>query len=107
MCCVTGVLRLVLRWCVLGVVLSVRGHVGLLDVVLSPSTLACPCVATLDSPRIATLGSPWERAACNFLIIFSHCFFSLAAAGISFLIFSNNSVAASTVLSSSVVVGMR
>ena len=102
-----GVLRLVLRWCVLGVVLSVRGHVGLLEVVLSPSALACPGVATLDSPRIATLGSPWERVACNFLIIFNHCFFSFAAGGISFFIFSNNSVAALTVLSSSDITGMR
>ena len=62
-------------------VLSVRGHVGLLDVVLVPSTLACPCVATLVSPRIATLGSPWERVACNFLIIFNHCFFLLLRPG--------------------------
>ena len=69
MCSATGVLRLVLRWWVLGCVLSVHGHVGLLDVVLVPSTLACPCVATLVSPSIATLGSPWDRAACNFFIL--------------------------------------
>ena len=74
-------LRLLLRWCILGVVLSVRGHVGLLDVVLVSSTLPCPCVATLISPRIATLDSPWERAACNFLIILATVSFLLLRPG--------------------------
>ena len=68
----TGVLLRVFRWWMRFTFRSVRGHVGLVDVETPPSTLVCPCVATLCGLCVATLDSPFERAACNFLIIFNH-----------------------------------
>lgn len=61
-----GVFFLVVFWWMRGALRSVHGHVGLVNVVAPPSTLVCPCVATLGGPCSATLGSPLERAACNF-----------------------------------------
>ena len=68
----TGVLLRVFRWWMRFTFRSVRGHVGLVDVETPPSTLVCPCVATLCGLCVATLDSPFERAACNFLIVFNH-----------------------------------
>ena len=103
-CSVTGVLRRACRLWILGCVRSIHGHVGLLEVVVAPSTLVCPCVATLGGRCAGTIGSPCERAAPNLFIICNHCCLPFTDCGISFFIFANKSAAASIVLSSSDIV---
>ena len=76
---------------------NVRGHVGLVDAVAPPSTLICPCVATLGGPWLAIPVSPSDRAVCNLLIIFIHSFLPFAVAGSSLFISFTRSAVASNV----------
>ena len=79
-----------------GFVRNILGQVGLIDVIILPSTLVRPCVATLGGPCVATLGSPLDRVVCNFLIICNHCFLPFTEGGNSAFIFCSRSAAAST-----------
>ena len=102
----TGVLRLVVRWRMRGFVRNILGQVGLVDVVALPSTLVCPCVATLGGLCVATLGSPLDRVVRNFLIICNHCVLPFTEGGSSAFIFCSRSAAASIVRSSLDMVGI-
>ena len=59
----TSVFLLVDFWWTRGVLHSICGHVGVVDVIELPSTLACPCVASLGGPCFVTLSSPSDRVA--------------------------------------------
>ena len=61
----TDVFLLVVFWWICGTLRSIRGHVGLVDVVMLLSTLVYPCVATFGGRCLATLGSLLNRASCN------------------------------------------
>ena len=89
-----------------GFVRNILGQVGLVDVVTLPSTLVCPCVATLGGPYVATLSSPLDRVVRNFLIICNHCVLPFAEGGNSAFIVFSRSAAASIVQSSSDMVGI-